>query len=88
MGTGRWGSPLPSCADSGPAGCSEDGAAKDEEAGREGGTHAVCPLQVPEADPHCHGLGHAPPGPRGVRSSRCLSLILCREAELPQEFVV
>ncbi|XP_039113065.1 FERM domain-containing protein 1 [Hyaena hyaena] len=55
---------------------------------RMGGGGAEPRYQVPEADPHCHGLGHTPLGPHGVRSSRCLSLILCREAQLPQEFVV
>ncbi|XP_046949098.1 FERM domain-containing protein 1 [Lynx rufus] len=44
--------------------------------------------QIPEADPHCHGLDHAPPGPCGVRSSKRLSLVLCREDQLPEEFVV
>ncbi|XP_053077925.1 FERM domain-containing protein 1 isoform X4 [Acinonyx jubatus] len=74
--------------DRGDASCKEPSAAVQVRLIRTWGRSAEALHQIPEADPHCHGLDHAPPGPCGVRSSKCLSLVLCREGQLPEEFVV
>ncbi|XP_045626583.1 FERM domain-containing protein 1 isoform X1 [Ursus americanus] len=44
--------------------------------------------QMPEADPQHRSPDHALPGTHAVRSTNSLLLVLCKDDQLPQEFVV
>lgn len=55
---------------------------------REVRMHPHSPLQMPEADPQHRSPDHALPGTHAVRSTNSLLLVLCKDDQLPQEFVV